>query len=123
MYPICVVLMQKIGYPICVEICLSLSVSSIISASSDRRRMQRSSLEPPHRAASNGGGFIPLRPLDAEIIDETLNERQISYTYRVPDFLHKYYTYQAHIGYPIDQIFTSERQEQKIRYKFGSTPK
>src|SRR3954447_16219141 len=71
MYPICVVLMQKIGYPICVEICLSLSVSSIISASSDRRRMQRSSLEPSHRAASNGGSFIPLRPLDAEIFNET----------------------------------------------------
>src|SRR3954466_1017622 len=71
MYPISVVLMQKIGYPICVEICLSLSVSSIISASSDRRRMQRSSLEPSHRAASNGGGFIPLRPLDAEIFNET----------------------------------------------------
>src|SRR4051794_6016765 len=28
--------------------------------------------------------------------------------YRVPDFLHKYYTYRVHIGYPIDQIFTSE---------------
>src|SRR3954451_12630462 len=53
------------------EICLSLSVSSIISASSDRRRMQRSLLEPPHRAASNGGDFIPLRPLDAEIFNET----------------------------------------------------
>src|SRR5687767_4811800 len=46
-------------------------ISSIITASSDHRRMYRSSLEPPHRAASNGGNFILLRPLDAEIFDET----------------------------------------------------
>jgi hypothetical protein len=49
--------------------CISLN----ISASSDHRRMQRSSLEPPRRAASNGGSFILLRPLDAEIFNETVN--------------------------------------------------
>src|SRR5438105_11465891 len=52
---------------------LKKCASSIISASSDHRRMQRSSLEPPRRAASNGGIFILLRPLDAEIFNETLN--------------------------------------------------
>ena len=46
---------------------------SIISTSSDRKRMQRSSLESPCQAASNGGSFILLRPLDAEIFNETVN--------------------------------------------------
>src|SRR5256885_5350454 len=49
------------------------AVSLNISASSGRRRIQHSSLESPHRAASNGGGFILLRPLDAEIFNETAN--------------------------------------------------
>src|SRR5436305_15280889 len=44
-------------------------VSSIISASSDLRRMQRSSLEPTRRAPSNGSSFILLLPLDAEIFN------------------------------------------------------
>src|SRR5256885_12912923 len=50
-----------------------LAVSLNISASSGRRRIQHSSLEPPHRAASNGGSFILLQPLDAEIFNETAN--------------------------------------------------
>src|SRR5947207_12908656 len=50
---------------------LKKHVSLNISASRGRRRMQRSSLEPPSRAASNGGSFILLRPLDAEIFNET----------------------------------------------------
>src|SRR5436305_8565636 len=49
------------------------TVSLNISASSDRRRMRHSSLESPRQAASNGGSFILLRPLDAEIFNETVN--------------------------------------------------
>src|SRR5438045_8540888 len=49
------------------------TVSLNISASSDRRRMLHSSLESPRHAASNGGSFILLRPLDAEIFNETIN--------------------------------------------------
>src|SRR3954454_4431745 len=71
MYLICVVLMQKSDTRYVYVICLSLSVSSIISASSDHRRMQHSLLEPPHQLTSNGGNFILLRPLDAEIFNET----------------------------------------------------
>src|SRR3989442_15953963 len=48
------------------------TVSLNISASSDRRRMRHSSLESPRHAASNGGSFILLRPLDAEIFNETV---------------------------------------------------
>src|SRR5438045_5526030 len=48
------------------------TVSLNISASSDRRRMRYSSLESPRHAASNGGSFILLRPLDAEIFNETV---------------------------------------------------
>ena len=45
--------------------------------------MRRSSLEPPRRAASNGGGFILLRPLDAEITCETrfFNNTEIRFRY------------------------------------------
>src|SRR2546421_489361 len=46
----------------------------------DRRRMQRSSLEPSRRAASNGGSYILLRPLDAEIFNETSTIRQLTFT-------------------------------------------
>src|SRR5437667_9126600 len=49
------------------------TVSLNISASSDHRRMRHSSLESPRHAASNGGSFILLRPLDAEIFNETVN--------------------------------------------------
>jgi hypothetical protein len=96
---------QSIGYPICTQyvpnmystyaekwvpdmcmICILyigrfvlLSISSIISAFSNRRRIQHSSLEPPRRAASNGGGFNLLRSLDAEIIDETLTIRHLTF--------------------------------------------
>src|SRR5438045_9282462 len=48
------------------------TVSLNISASSDRRRMRHSSLESPRHAASNGGSFILLRPLDAEIFNESI---------------------------------------------------
>jgi len=53
---------------------------SIISTSSDRRRMQRSSLESPCQAASNGGSFILLRPVDAEIFNETSTIRHLTFT-------------------------------------------
>ena len=53
---------------------------SIISTSSDRRRMKRSSLEPPRRAATNGGSFILLRPVDAEIFNETSTIRHLTFT-------------------------------------------
>src|SRR5438045_9590191 len=48
------------------------TVSLNISASSDRRRMRHSSLESSRHAASNGGSFILLRPLDAEIFDDLI---------------------------------------------------
>src|ERR1044072_9164553 len=50
-------------------------VSPYISASSVHRRMRHSSLEPSRRAASNGDSFILLRPLDAEIFNETSKMR------------------------------------------------
>src|SRR5256714_14432831 len=50
-----------------------LIVSLNISASSGRRRMQRSSLEPSCHAVSNGGSINLLRPLDAEIFNETIS--------------------------------------------------
>ena len=46
---------------------------SNISASSNRKRMQHDLLEPSHRAESNGGSYTLLRPLDAEIFNETVN--------------------------------------------------
>ena len=58
----------------------TLCVSSIISASGGRRRMCHSSLEPPRRAASNGGSFILLRPLDAEIFNETSTIRNLTFS-------------------------------------------
>ena len=48
-------------------------VLSNISASSGRRRMKIPPFEPARRDESNGGIFIRLRPLDAEIFDETSN--------------------------------------------------
>src|SRR5206468_11882607 len=50
-------------------------VSSNISASSGRRRMGIPPLEPARRDESNGGRFIPLRPLDAELIGEMSSNR------------------------------------------------
>ena len=47
----------------------------------DRRMMVYSSLEPPHRDESNGGSFILLRSLDAEIIDETSIIRHLTFTF------------------------------------------
>ena len=55
-------------------------ISSIISVSSNRRKVQRISLEPPRRAASNGGGIVLLRPLDAEICNETSTIRHLTFT-------------------------------------------
>ena len=55
-------------------------VWSIISASSDYRRMKCSSLEPPRRAALNGGGFILLRLLDAEIFNKTSTIWHLTFT-------------------------------------------
>src|SRR5581483_11804614 len=54
------------------QICLKIKkhVSLNISASSDRIRMQRSSLEPSRRDESNEMRFIFLRPLDAEIFNK-----------------------------------------------------
>ena len=49
------------------------TVLLIILASSNRRRMRHSSLESPRQAASNGGSFILLQPLDAEIFNEMVN--------------------------------------------------
>src|SRR5436305_9170938 len=56
-----------------IYVTVPFTVSLNISASSDRRRMRHSSLESPRHAASNGGSFILLRPLDAEIFNETVN--------------------------------------------------
>jgi hypothetical protein len=42
-------------------------------ASNDRRRMILPPLEPAYRDESNDGGFILLRPLDAEIFGKTSN--------------------------------------------------
>jgi hypothetical protein len=44
-----------------------------ISASSDRRKVKHSSLEPSRQEESNGGRFIFLPSLDAEIFIETVN--------------------------------------------------
>ena len=52
---------------------LKKCASSIILAISNRRRMQRSSLELPRQAASNGSIFILLQLLDAKIFNETVN--------------------------------------------------
>jgi hypothetical protein len=40
--------------------------------------MKHGTLEPPHRAESNGGSFVLLRSLDAEIIDETANGKELN---------------------------------------------
>ena len=81
MYPICVVLMQKIGYPIYIRYVYNILAAdlfthfymSTISPSSDRRRIKHSSLESPHRDESNGGKLTLLRSLDGEIFDETVS--------------------------------------------------
>ena len=59
-------------------------VSLNISASRGRRRMKHDSLEPPHRDESNGGSFVLLRSLDAEIIDETSTIRHLTFTFTAP---------------------------------------
>ena len=46
---------------------------SIISTSSDRRRMQRSSLESPCQAASNGGSFHPSMTTGRRDIQRNIN--------------------------------------------------
>jgi len=51
---------------------INFYILSIISGSSDRIRIKRSSLESSHRDESKGGHFIPIRSLDPEIIDETM---------------------------------------------------
>src|SRR2546430_4525054 len=65
-----------------VSVFTEISVSVFIDCrnrnrNTDRRRMQRSPLEPPRRAASNGGCYILLQPLDAEIIRETCTIKKI----------------------------------------------
>ena len=53
---------------------------SIISVSSDRRRIKHSSLESLHCAVLNGGDFILLQLLDIEIFNETLTIRHLTFT-------------------------------------------
>jgi len=59
------------AFNICVTAPFTVSLN--ILAPSDRRRMKHGSLEPPRRDESNGGSFILLWSLDAEIFNETVN--------------------------------------------------
>ena len=53
------------------ESAILLDVLPIISATNDGRRTRLPPFEPSRCDESNGGGFVLLPPLDAEIIGET----------------------------------------------------
>src|SRR5256885_4694220 len=54
---------------------LFIDVSPIISATNNGRRTKLPPFEPSRCDESNGGGFVLLTPLDAEIIGKTSKNR------------------------------------------------
>ena len=64
---------------------LFIEVSPIISATNNGRRTKLPPFEPSRCDESNGGGFVLLSPLDAEIIGKTSKNR--SFYRRFADYL------------------------------------